>query len=555
VVASLHNDGMSSGPPRFFALVQLESGTVVAGTCTRGLSRSIDGGLTWEPLDELRHVSINAFAVAPDGALLAATSGGLARSVDDARSWDLLDDDPVYSVSPTRTDRPSGVTVYRQLDLPDGRVLAGTDGAGVLASDGSVWRPTGLGRATVYSLAVTPSGAVLAGTRGDGVFRSEDGGDSWLPANDGIPNGAYLHCLLVRPDGAVLAGTGDGVARSVDDGHSWTRWAEPLGQNRIFSLATLADGRLLAGSYTNLWIGDDEDWIVVDPGLTPDEAWAVHFLAGGSIVAGAKIGILRSNDQGASWAPDGTTSVAFAFAETSEGQLLACTDTDVLAAPEWTPVGDLRPRPYALLEVEPGELLVGTLGDGMYRYDGTDWAPVANGPPHWHVYDVIRSRSERLLAGTGGVVDGVKGGGIFISDDRGRTWTPTFDGRSVYYVVETSDGTLYGGGQRCHILRSTDNGDTWILCPPPVPFEAKLYSLLVDREDRIYLGAGGQLLRSDDGARTWTILEDGLDGVTIYSLDEGPDGILGAATSSGVYVSRDGGDTWRPGEIVASVSA
>ena len=36
VAESLHNDGLSSGPPRFFAFIQLESGTVVAGTCTRG---------------------------------------------------------------------------------------------------------------------------------------------------------------------------------------------------------------------------------------------------------------------------------------------------------------------------------------------------------------------------------------------------------------------------------------------------------------------------------------------------------------------------------------
>ena len=556
VAESLHNDGLSSGPPRFFAFIQLESGTVVAGTCTRGLARSTDGGKTWEPLDELDHVSINAFAVAPDGVLLAATSGGLARSDDDARTWELVDDEPVYAVLPRGTDRPAGVTTYRLLQRPDGGVLAGTDGAGVLVLDGEVWKPTGLRGTIVYSLAIGADGVILAGTRGDGVFRSVDDGATWTASSEGLPDGVYVHCLLVRPDGSVLAGTGDGVARSTDGGRTWTRdVARALAQNRIFSLAPLADGRILAGSYTHMWIGDGDEWTVVDPGLTPDEAWAVHFESDGSILAGAKVGIVRSEDRGFTWQQAGAGAVVFAFHETADGALLACTETDVIAAPGWQPVGRLGPRPYALAEGAPGELLVGTLGDGMYRFDGTEWSPVADGPPHWHVYDIIRTRPGRLLATTGAVVDGLKGGGIFVSDDQGRTWTPTFEGRSVYHVVETSDGTLFGGGQRCHILRSSDGGSTWDLCPPPVPFEAKLYSLMVDRRDRIFLGAGSQLLRSGDGARTWTVLDDGLDGVTVYGLGEGPDGMLGAATSGGVFVSDDGGDSWRAGELVTTVPA
>jgi len=63
---SQHNEGMSGGPPRFFAFTQLPSGTVVVGSCTRGMSRSVDGGKTWTPIDALAEVSENAFAMAPD---------------------------------------------------------------------------------------------------------------------------------------------------------------------------------------------------------------------------------------------------------------------------------------------------------------------------------------------------------------------------------------------------------------------------------------------------------------------------------------------------------
>ena len=35
-----------------------------------------------------------------------------------------------------------------------------------------------------------------------------------------------------------------------------------------------------------------------------------------------------------------------------------------------------------------------------------------------------------------------------------------------------------------------------------------------------------------------------------YDIREGPGSILAGATSSGVYTSADGGDTWRAGTVV-----
>ena len=78
-------------------------------------------------------------------------------------------------------------------------------------------------------------------------------------------------------------------------------------------------------------------------------------------------------------------------------------------------------------------------------------------------------------------------------------------------------------------------------------YEAKTYSLNVDQRDRLFLGSGGQLLRSANHARTWTVLDDGLDGLSIYALQEGPDGGLVAATNVGMFTSANGGDSWTAG--------
>lgn len=542
---SLHNDGLSGGPPKFFTFVETPSGNLLVGSCVRGVSRSADGGATWTPVGDLDHVSVNTLVVADDGALLAATSGGLWRSDDDATTWNRLDDSPTYAVLADGSRGPGTRTTFRLLRLRDGRTLAGTDGDGVWVDDGSTWRHLGGNHSIVYSLAETNDGTLLAGTRGDGVLRSDDGGGSWAPANDGLRD-LYVHCLIGPDDGSILAGTGHGVARSTDGGRTWSPYGAEFDGHRIFALRELRDGRIAAGSYAHMWIGSDESWRPVDPGLTPDETWSVLFDDDGVLYAGAKTGLLRSGDGGASWQNLLPGSVVLGLAHTGSGQVVTVGDGGVRIGPDWQPLGELGPRAMTLLEVAAGTVLAGTLSDGMYRYREGEWSALPGGPPHWQVYAIMRSHSGRLLAGTGAIIDGMKVGGVFTCDDGGETWEETLSGRSYYSLGQSSDGTIYAGGRRCYIARSGDDGDTWHELPLPLGQEAKMYSLFVDSADRIFIGAGGQLLRSDDGAQSWTVLDDGIDGVSVYDVRE-HDGMLAAATTAGVFLSRDRGATWQPG--------
>ena len=543
-MASQHNDGLSGGPPRYFAIAEPEPGIVLVGTCVRGIARSTDNAITWTPVDGLDHISINAFAATAGGGILAATSGGLWRSDDQGRSWDQLDHEPIYATTGSGSGRPEGLRTFRLLELSDGLIVAGTDGSGLWARyDQEAWTQLGATTATINSLAETPSGVILAGTHGDGVLRSRDGGTTWEPSSEG-PGDTSVHALTVLDDGSILAGTGQGLARSLDDGRTWQRIAAELDSHRIFSVHQLDDGRIMAGSYAHLWIGEGDVWRLVDPGLTPDETWAVHF-HGRTVYAGAKAGLLRSEDQGKTFQKIAPGSVVYGFASNAAGEVLAGGDWGVRASPEWTPQDELDSRAFAVFENGPDHLLVGTLGDGLVEYRDGVWSPVAGGPPHRQVHQIVRSASGRLLACTGDVIGGAKVGGVFTSDDDGTTWTETLSGRSYYCLTQTSDGTIYAGGRRCYISASTDNGDTWDPRPLPLGQEAKMYSLFADSRDRLFLGAGGQLLRSDDGAVTWTVLDDGIDGVSFYDIREGPGPTLAGATNSGVYTSTDGGETWQ----------
>ncbi len=546
MVPSLHNEGLAGGPPKFYTFVETPSGALLVGSCVRGISRSTDGGASWQPVGELDHVSVNTIAVEPDGRLLAATSRGLWRSADDGSTWVALNDEPLHAVLSDGADRPPGVTTFRLLKLANGTKLAGTDGEGVWNGDGGNWRRLGLDGTIVYSLLETASGTLLAGTRGDGVARSDDGGATWVLPSAPVPD-VYVHCLVQLNDGSLLAGTGLGISISTDDGHSWGSYASELHGHRMFAIRELADGRIAAGSYAHMWIGRDEAWHQVDPGMTPDEAWAVLFGDDGEIYAGTKAGVLRSDDRGATWRTSLSGSVVFALATTTSGEILAGGNAGVQIGPDWRPVGELGPRAYALFEVAPDHLLAGTLTEGLYQFVGGAWGPVVDGPPDWQIYQIIRSQSGRILSCSGAIIDGQKVGSVYTSDDEGRSWIPTLSGRSYYKMTQTADGAIYAGGRRCYISRSTDDGNTWELCPLPFGQESKMYSLSGNRAGRLFLGAGSQLLRSDDQAASWTVLDEGIDGVSVYDLREGPDGLLAAATSVGLFVSEDGGDSWRAG--------
>ena len=128
-------------------------------------------------------------------------------------------------------------------------------------------------------------------------------------------------------------------------------------------------------------------------------------------------------------------------------------------------------------------------------------------------------------------------------------------------TITSGGGALCAGAQRCRILRSTDGGKTWSFAPDSTGLvDAKLYALTSDARGRLYLGGGDQLLRSADGGVTWQSIGEGLDGAAVFDVasvgdtsvgDTSDGGGLLAATTWGVYRSRDDGLSWQPTVLLA----
>ncbi len=204
-------------------------------------------------------------------------------------------------------------------------------------------------------------------------------------------------------------------------------------------------------------------------------------------------------------------------------------------------------------------------------------------------------RGGRVLAVTGvpGQPDhfyfGAVGGGVWKSENAGRTWGPIFDGQPIASIgaiaVAPSDPrVLYVGSGEADMrsdishgngmYRSADGGKTWTRIG--LEETRQIGRILVDPRDanRVYVAALGHaygpnpergVFRSADGGRTWSriLFKDENTGAIDLALDpSNPKTILAAlwqtrrppwntyppsnGPGSGLYGSEDGGDTWKP---------
>jgi photosystem II stability/assembly factor-like uncharacterized protein len=184
---------------------------------------------------------------------------------------------------------------------------------------------------------------------------------------------------------------------------------------------------------------------------------------------------------------------------------------------------------------------------------------------------------------------GVNNGGVWKTNDYGRTWTPIFDGQPTQSIgavaVAPSDpNVIYvGSGEGLQrpdlsvgdgIYKSTDAGRTWTHLG--LRDARQIGTLIVDPRDpnRVFVAALGHpygpneergVFRTTDGGRTWQKLlykDDNTGAIdlafdpsnsqTVYAVlwaaRQGPweyqNAYVGA--TSGLFKSTDGGTTWQP---------
>ncbi len=350
------------------------------------------------------------------------------------------------------------------------------------------WTSTGLDVTNAYGIHFDPfdSSRQFITYTDIGLFRSEDGGTSWQSSTTGVPAewtnttywiefdpkvrgrmwsvNSYVHDLP-RPkmwrhtDPAQYKG---GVCVSEDGGKTWRK--------------------------SNAGMDDTAPThILLDPNSPPD-ARVLY-------VAGFGRGVYKSTNGGKTWSlkNHGITQqqpFAWRLSLASDGTL------------------------YVVIARRSEDGGIGNAKDGaLYSSkDGAEhWSPISlpegvNGP---NAITVDRKNPARLYLSAWARASGIHGdgGGIFLSEDTGRTWRMIFDrDRHVYDVtVDPNDSNvLYASGFESSAWRSQDRGGHWLRIPG---FNFKWsYRVIPDPSDRnqIYVttfGGGvwhGSLLGRDE---------------------------------------------------------
>lgn len=211
---------------------------------------------------------------------------------------------------------------------------------------------------------------------------------------------------------------------------------------------------------------------------------------------------------------------------------------------------------------------------------------------HWRMIGPFRGGRTRAVAGVPGQPGifyiGQVNGGVWKSNDYGRTWNPIFDAQPTQSIgaiaVAPSDPNIIyvGSGEGLHrpdlsvgngIYKSTDAGKTWTHLA--LADAQQIPALVVDPHDpnRVFAAVLGHpygpstgrgIFRSSDGGATWqkVLYKDENTGGSDIAMDpsnsnvlyaalwevrEGPweDGNIFSGTGGGLFKSTDGGTTWR----------
>ncbi|HSS77834.1 MAG TPA: hypothetical protein VLV54_13960 [Thermoanaerobaculia bacterium] len=243
-----------------------------------------------------------------DTRVVYATLGpqGTFKSVDRGVSWiPILGGPAAGSVA---VDPSHHTTIYQAIEV--NRVLKSTDG-------GAHWTPgvpfADIGQAR--ELAVDPAAAsrIYLATS-EGVWHSLDGGATWLPSRQPLPEGPTRNVrtviALARPAGTVFAGTDGGLFKSVDFGETWKIAGHGLPASGITALVRASRAGILwaavAGRGTFFSPNGGTTWkstarqpagagAVTSLAISPDArtAWA----------GTAAKGVSRTTDAGGHWSP------------------------------------------------------------------------------------------------------------------------------------------------------------------------------------------------------------------------------------------------------------
>ncbi len=405
--------------------------------------RSSDFGQTWVQNDKGMIFDSDVFSLSIDrrkpNTIFASACTGLYRSNDHGLSWTRLKVFPksylvraqIVYIDPTNSARIYGGT---------------TEGLFVSQDSGRSWKRITAADLTIHAIQVDPadSNVILLGTEMHGVLRSTDGGRSWVESNAGfvnhsiarivpdpvksgrflvgeffegkvggfhiydnpinswieldpkeMPGEGMLAMLTLPGNRGQLAGTGRGAFLRPPESIQWVSLSGSINKLTVYDLALDEDGSwVFAGTNDGVYRARPDDLIFEKPSQSNIIPRVLSLLpsrsVAGRVFAGTHMGVLLSEDAGATW--------NFSSAGIPDYTIVEC----LVASP-----------------VDENHILAGTTA-GLYesKNGGRTWVGMADGRLGGDFPAVIYldAGGTRILAADN------TSGGVFLSRDSGASW-------------------------------------------------------------------------------------------------------------------------------------
>jgi photosystem II stability/assembly factor-like uncharacterized protein len=451
-----------------------------------GAYRTTDNGATWEKRSAgIETRRLRYMALSPNGHLFAATDSGIYRSIDGAESW---------SLSGSKDMRVDAIFA-----TPAGSILAITGGVLYHSDDGVAWNRAGEGLwdAAIAGLTFGEGNEVLL-LAGNHLFRSTDGREFDTAAT--FPSGLRMAGLARGKQGDLFS-----VERTLGairiSGDTITQLGLPI--EGITGLAVASNGNILAGfERRGIYVSADNGDHWEHAGLPYSARIVALAEINGGIIAGESYGgISRSTDGGESW-------------------------TDLKLPGERTKV-------ITIDGTATGAILVGAGQGTIFRStdNGASWTK----PEVSFVTDV----NDVLVTGNGTVLI-ASNNGVVRSVDNGDNWYTMIADENIYTLAQAPNGDIWGGGFKS-VFRSDDAGLTWgklTISDENIRVE----SLGILPDGSIIIGTGSKVLRSTDNGASWVDYEPGCP-TGRFELITASDGATYMSNTCGIH-RLAGGANW-----------
>jgi photosystem II stability/assembly factor-like uncharacterized protein len=542
-----------SGRISAIAAVPEDPLTVYVGTASGGVWKSRDGGVVWKPVFDEHTQSIGAVAIDPKNPKnvwvgtgesctrnSVSVGDGVYKSTDAGETWQRVGLESSERIAALRVHPTDGNTAWACAtghlwdDHEERGVYKTTDG-------GKTWKRTLFvdAKTGCSDLDVDPQDPRIvyagmwqfrrtpwsfhSGGKGSGLFKSTDGGETWKPLTQGLPEGEKGRVAVAvapsRPNVvyALVEAKKTALYRSDDTGASFQE------VNSSFNL------QVRPFYFAHLVVDPTDFNTVYKPGLSLTSS-----KDGGKSFGSAGFGGSVHSDHHALW-----------INPRNPNEMILGTDGGVYMSYDksrsWRHVKALPVSQFYRVSYDmdwPYRVYGGLQDNGSWSgpsrgvagIQNRDWDNIGGGDGFWAFRDPAdpdvlyveyqggEISRRRLSTGENKVIKPTPGAGE----------APyRFNWNTPIHLSPTQKGTLYLGSQ--YLFRSRDQGDSWERISP---------DLTTNDPKKQQQQTSGGLTVDNSTAENHT---------TIYSIGESPKNpqVIWVGTDDGnVQVTRDGGATW-----------